>query len=315
MAQFAFVRNGELYQNSATFTLTPPDKKLGIKWESFRDKLRPGQKEEWTLHITRPDGQPADAELLAVLYDASLDQLYAHNWNFGLSFFRPSIYTRWNTPQYWNDFVSFTYPGKSWKYEALAYDRLIIGFTTMNVYARGLTGNVAEVSMMPVASMMPDKANVSDAIQLEAKVASVSVEETGVADVQVRENFAETAFFYPQLRTDAQGNVLLSFTLPESLTEWKFIGLAHTRTMDYGQLEAKATASKDFMLVPNYPRFLRTGDEASMPASIMNLSGKDISGTVRMELFDPQTEKVFVKKNQPFNVKAGETTNVNFTLR
>lgn len=314
MAQFAFVRNGELYQNSATFALAQPDKKLGIKWETFRDKLRPGQKEEWTLRITRPDGKPADAELLAVLYDASLDQLYPHNWNFGFSFFRPSVYTRWNTPQYWNDFVSFTYPGKNWKYKAWAYDRLIIGFTTANFYARGLTGNTVKSSMMPVASMRADKASVEDAVTFEAKVESAFVEETGTADQQLRENFAETAFFYPQLRTDAQGNVTLSFTLPESLTEWKFMGLAHTRTMDYGQLEAKVTASKDFMLVPNYPRFLRTGDEAFMPASVMNLSGKDISGTVRMELFDPQTEQVFVKRSHSFNVKAGETTNVNFSF-
>ena len=139
-----------------------------------------------------------------------------------------------------------------------------------------------------------------------------ALEETG--NVQVRQNFAETAFFYPQLRTNGQGEVSISFILPESLTKWKFMGLAHTKEVDYGRIEATATASKEFMLQPNMPRFVRVGDKANIAASLINLSDKAVAGTVRMELFNPETEKVFYTQKQKFGVKAGETGNCELYL-
>ena len=92
------------------------------------------------------------------------------------------------------------------------------------------------------------------------------------------------------------------------------MGLAHTKEVDYGRIEATATASKEFMLQPNMPRFVRVGDKANIAASLINLSDKAVAGTVRMELFNPETEKVFYTQKQKFGVKAGETGNVSFTF-
>ena len=115
----------------------------------------------------------------------------------------------------------------------------------------------------------------------------LALEEIG--QIQLRMDFAETAFFYPQLRTDANGEVNIEFTLPESLTEWKFIGLAHTQNMDYGMITAKTVASKEFMLQPNMPRFVRVGDNVNVAASLVNLSDKEVKGVARLELFVPET--------------------------
>ena len=132
--------------------------------------------------------------------------------------------------------------------------------------------------------------------------------------VPLRQNFAETAFFYPALRTDTNGVVSLSFTLPESLTEWKFMGLAHTRGMDYGQITARAKAVKPFMVQPNMPRFIRVSDKAVISTGIINLSEENIRGTARMELVDPQTNRVLSTREHEFNAAAGATVSVSFDL-
>ena len=132
--------------------------------------------------------------------------------------------------------------------------------------------------------------------------------------VPLRQNFAETAFFYPALRTDTNGVVSLSFTLPESLTEWKFMGLAHTRGMDYGQITARAKAVKPFMVQPNMPRFIRVSDKAVISTGIINLSEENIRGTARMELVDPQTNRVLSTREHEFSAAAGATVSVSFDL-
>ena len=132
--------------------------------------------------------------------------------------------------------------------------------------------------------------------------------------VPICENFAETAFFYPALRTDTCGVVTFSFTLPESLTEWKFMGFAHTRNMDFGQITAKAKAVKPFMVQPSIPRFVRVGDKVVIPTGITNLSDKDIQGTVRMDIIDPQTNQILSTHQQAFSALAGATVSVSFAL-
>ena len=132
--------------------------------------------------------------------------------------------------------------------------------------------------------------------------------------VPLRQNFAETAFFYPALRTDTSGVVSLSFTLPESLTEWKFMALAHTRGMDYGQITARAKAVKPFMVQPNMPRFIRVSDKPVISTGIINLSEENIRGTARMELVDPQTNRVLSTREHEFSAAAGATVSVSFDL-
>lgn len=128
----------------------------------------------------------------------------------------------------------------------------------------------------------------------------------------LRTNFAETAFFYPQLRTNEQGEVAFSFTMPQSLTRWNFRGYSHTKDMMIGMLDATAVTAKEFMLTPNMPRFVRVGDKTQIAAGIANLTGKAIKGTAVFTLFDPMTEKIISTGRQKFSVEAGKTASVSF---
>ena len=147
-------------------------------------------------------------------------------------------------------------------------------------------------------------------VELQSETIPLETEQT----MTLRENFAETAFFYPDLRTDSTGTVRLVFTVPDALTQWKFRGLAHTRHMDYGLLQAETRTEKPFMIQPNLPRFLRRGDETSLAASLINLSTEEVKGAVRLELVNPMDESVVYQAVQDFQVKAGETGSVRFTF-
>lgn len=131
-------------------------------------------------------------------------------------------------------------------------------------------------------------------------------------NLNVRENFSETAFFYPGLKTDSLGNVRIPFVMPDALTEWRFNGFAHTRSMEYGHISAVFSTSKPFMVQPNMPRFVRVGDKSSVSASLVNMSMGDIKGDVRMVLTNPMNGKVIFSKTMKFSVGEGETGAVTF---
>ena len=143
--------------------------------------------------------------------------------------------------------------------------------------------------------------------EAEEDTGGMSLPEAGEA---LRTNFAETAFFYPQLHTNEQGEVVIAFTIPESLTRWSFVGYAHTKDMQVGTVEEKVTTSKDFMLRPNMPRFLRVGDETQIAATIQNVSEKEAKGEVRFILFNPVNEQVYRTQKARFSVNAGQTGSV-----
>ena len=332
LVSMAFVKDGRLYSHNARIMKPAPEKKLQLKWTTFRDKLRPGQQEEWKLTVLYPDGRPAEAEMLATMYDASLDKIYsAHKLDFGVDFHYVVPLTYWNTSYMRNAYLYVDFPLKRLRAVPLEYSELIIPSTgrmeavvvgyggspratlTGALKIRGRSAANAVMNQEAVTDMVLQEEMVETSAQEKAEMgSSEELAETG--DIQIRENFAETAFFYPQLRTNETGEVSISFVLPESLTRWKFMGLAHTQNVDYGKIEATATASKEFMLQPNMPRFVRVGDKANIAASLMNLSDKGVKGTVRMELFNPETEKVFYSQKQKFDMKGGETGHVNFTF-
>lgn len=332
LVSMAFVKDGRLYSHNARIMKPAPEKKLQLKWTTFRDKLRPGQQEEWKLTVLYPDGSPAEAEMLATMYDASLDKIYsAHKLDFGVDFHYVVPLTYWNTSYMRNAYLYVDFPLKRLRAVPLEYSELIIPSTgRMEAMVVGYGGSpratlagALKIRGRSAANAVMNQEAVTDMVLQEEMVetsaqekvemgSSEELAETG--DIQIRENFAETAFFYPQLRTNEKGEVSISFVLPESLTRWKFMGLAHTRNVDYGKIEATATASKEFMLQPNMSRFVRVGDKANIAASLMNLSDKGVKGTVRMELFNPETEKVFYSQKQKFDVKGGETGHVNFTF-
>lgn len=326
-ATFCFVKEGDVNQQTVRMTKRLPDKTLTMKWEVFRDKLRPGQEEEWKLTIKTPQGTPAMAEMLATMYDASLDKIWKNNQELKV-FYNLSVPTaRWMDSYRGMNSYNYWFPYKSLKVDPMVYDYFVIlsgiqeqlsgavyGLSTRQsggLRIRGLAKAEANAPMMSAVvtkEALSDKADADFAEDAETGAGEMLPETTE----ELRTNFAETAFFYPQLRTNEQGEVSFAFTMPQSLTRWNFRGYAHTKGMMTGMIDGAAVTSKEFMLTPNLPRFVRVGDKTSVAASVANLTGKNLAGTVSFILFDPMTEKVISTQKQKFTVEAGRTTGVSF---
>lgn len=333
-AVFCFVKDGSVNQQTVRMIKRLPDKTLKMKWEVFRDKLRPGQEEEWKLTIHTPQGMPAVAEMLATMYDASLDKIWKNNQSLKLSYNLSVPVTRWADGYWGMNSYNYWFPYKSLKVAPMAYDHFVLPFANVEnlvfeeemvpLYTRqnaALAGGIqvrgaSAMSRMDAASpIMLSKqsaAEYAEVLEVASDTDAGAGEPLPEATEELRTNFAETAFFYPQLRTNEQGEVSISFTMPQSLTRWNFRGYAHTKGMLTGMIDGTAVTSKDFMLTPNLPRFVRVGDKTSVAASVANLTGKNISGTVSFILFDPMTEKVISTQKQKFTVEAGRTTGVSF---
>nr|WP_320057634.1 alpha-2-macroglobulin family protein [uncultured Bacteroides sp.] len=317
---FSFVKNGQLYQQEVNLEKTMPDKKLIAKWAVFRDKLRPGQKEEWQLTLKAPQGMPAVAEMLATMYDASLDKIWKNDQSLNPAYSRRLPFVNWNDYYWETNYYGWNFDNNGFMVPSLDYDSFVntgqnnfmqyVGSTkSSNILIRGISagkklekGVMLENAVFDVQEEMP----AISSIQAAGRRESLSPE------VNLRTNFAETAFFYPQLLTNDKGEIVFSFTMPESLTTWNFKGYAHTKGMLTALVENQVVTSKEFMLTPNLPRFVRVGDKTSVAASVANLTGKNISGEVKFILFDPITEKVIATQKQKFSTDAGKTQGVQF---
>ena len=321
----SFVKNGKLHSQTIEIRKPEPKRQLTFQWKTFRDKLQPGSKEQWTLKILRPDGTPADARFMATMYDASLDAFSANNWFFRLNYDRTLMGTYWNLRSQGHSAQYFHFPRKRVEYTLFKYSGLFepyewpivtVGYGgKMSRKAAPLTftgaaqfNGVAHQTVVFEEEMVPITENFVYALGESSVVGGTRPE------VKIRENFAETAFFYPQLRTDAHGEVNIDFTLPESLTTWKFMGLAHTQDLFHGNISEEVVVSKPFMLQLQMPRFVRVGDEVRVVATLINQSDKEVKGKVRMELFVPETEKVILSKIQSFEVPMAETKAVSFSF-
>ncbi len=335
LLNFAWVKNGRCYTHTATIRRPLPDKHLTLEWATFRDRLKPGQQEEWTLTVRDPQGKPADAQMMATLYDQSLDMIVSHQWSLSPYVYLPLPSNNWrflsnqrlrdSGSRSWaslsvNDLVFSSFDHDVYPTH---YYRSFHGFRRGGVMSgRGLSRGelMGEAPMMVTEelSMMPNEkmllAKVVEPNEAESDDSGNADEQQGAEDVQVRENLNETAFFYPQLTTNKKGVIALKFTLPESLTTWRFMGVAHTRDMFYGSIEGTAVAQKDVMIQPNVPRFLRDGDEATISARIFSLAEKPLTGQARLKLIDPETEVIVFEQSQPVSLKAGGTTAVTFPL-
>ena len=406
---YAFMKDGRLYQHSTTIQAPLYDKLLKMQWTTFRDKLHPGKEETWTLRVQNPDGSPAKAQLLATLYDASLDPLERLRWSFSplTSTYLPqnrwSITTRnlsASTSAYHE--TKTTYPlslngfddklmilrsdstvlrrilssTKALSYGGMTQGRagMILGMvrdengepvigasvmlkgtkegTVTNIngefflpsngggsivvnyvgYApqvvRASSGNFLEVRLEPDYNALQEvvvvgygtmkKELMTGSVQIISGVAVIPEANLNASVAQpvysVRENFEETAFFHPRLMTDDKGEFTIRFTLPESVTSWHFLGLAHDRKMNYAFAEALAVAQKEVMVQPNLPRFIRVGDEAVFTARVANLSDEVREGVAELTLSDITTGTVVWSGQQPFRVEAGTTGGVDFTV-
>lgn len=328
VVSFAFVKNGELYQEAVKLTKRAPDNRLTMKWDVFRDKLRPGQQEEWKLTILTPQGTPAPAEMLATMYDASLDKIWRTYQPFRLNYYLPLPVISWMQGYTGRNYFYYGFPGSLLRVPSLSYDHFMstpwVGTAfeeeLRSVPEVGYSGRARSRGLILRGAAAMNKQAVADVAVEETALAESTVMDMseGQADGEmgnspdVRTNLAETAFFYPQLRTNEQGEVSFSFTMPQSLTTWNFRGYSHTKNMMIGTLDATAVTSKEFMLTPNLPRFVRVGDDASVAATIANMTDKGLDGTVRLVLFDPVTDKVIATQKQKFAVAAGQTIGVNF---
>jgi uncharacterized protein YfaS (alpha-2-macroglobulin family) len=328
---YAWVKENKCYTHTTQIKRPLPDKKLKLQWTTFRDRLKPGQQEEWTLTVLDPQGKPVDAQLMATLYDQSLDQLQAHQWSL-------TPYYNLQMPNtHWTFQVRYQMSdGASYDWKRVSEGKLLFSVFDHSVYptpnyarnrfTRGYVmkssrkmSKEADMEMEVAAAVMMsepmDREAVAEA-QTDMADAVDTSEETPQEEgtVQVRENLNETAFFYPQLNTADDGSVVLKFTLPESLTTWRLLGLAHTKDLCYGTIEGLSVAQKDVMIQPNVPRFLREGDAATISARIFNTGEKDLAGTAVLRLLNPETNAVVLEQNQPVNMQAGGTTPVTFNI-
>lgn len=344
---YSFVKQGKCYTRMMSIARPLPEKKLNIAWKTFRNRLTPGQKEEWTLKITTPDGKPAKAQLMSVLYDKSLDQIAPHSWKMSLGFSQwlPSCFWTSNLWYYTMDLLG-VYPTKYFDQKQLDVDKFDGKFFSYYAYMQAVElsklerssgGTVESVriqkdevvreeakgiwirssKMTRVGAAAPSANKVFDVVEEMPQFAggSGSDAELFLDQVQVRENLNETAFFYPALESENNGNVAIRFTLPESVTTWKFMGLAHDKEMRNGLLVDEAVAQKTVMVQPNMPRFLREGDKSTIVVKLFNTSDKKVNGNASMQILDAETQKVVWQKTQNYSINAEGSATVSFDVQ
>lgn len=276
--------------------ISVPDKhkELKIELETKRNKLEPGGREEWKMLISDHAGKPVTAEMLAGMYDASLDALKPHNWNFNL-------YQNYKRRFNWEANYAFsqktanavffrTYPD----FYNREYDRLnwfgfeMYGYPFMDYRSGGMryaNATMMDQSLPEAKGLLIDtEADIEEMVDLQAEQATLPAPVN-----MVRRDFRETAFFYPQLLSDETGSVSLSFTVPESLTRWRLMGLVHTTDLSKGYFEEFFESSREVMVVPNPPRFFRQGDQMEFKTKVVNTTDKELDALVKLELFDAVT--------------------------
>ncbi|MCK4652939.1 MAG: hypothetical protein KAU01_00670, partial [Candidatus Cloacimonetes bacterium] len=339
------------YVNNYVVTVPWTNKQLKLEFETFRDKLLPGEKEEWRIKIKDKEGDKVAAEMLATLYDASLDAFRVNYWYFNINpYYYGQLYWQYNTGfsvEYstlvspnWNAYRSMAYK----EYDALNW----FGIYWYGDYRKGrmmfkstgtgelreevasleaaetisdkLAPGVSKEIKMPVSGAIGGLDEISDLGVTTAGINGRQIQEVDLSTVKARTDFSETAFFYPQLKTNEQGDVIISFTIPEALTRWKMMGLAHTKDLKTGTIQNELVTQKQLMVIPNAPRFFREGDEITFTAKISNLVEKDLEGVAELKLFDAITmqpvdaEFKNKKTKKAFKVNAEQSTLVSWDI-
>jgi len=343
--RYSWVRDGKMYTHAQRLHKPERDRSLNLEWNTFRDKLQPGQKEEWIVSVKNPDGTPAKAHMLATLYDKSLDVLAGNVWNMKLPSysFTPNIGASQrnidssislygeqsirdlNEPSL--DLYYFNIPYFNYRLSLRDFDRRvrIRGLATKSAPRLMADGslNLGTTVLMEDDSVLNDVVVVGYGTQKKSADVFYAVEEAAPnaavtedvdIDIPVRTNLDETATYQSELITDKDGNVAIKFTLPESLTSWRFIGLAHDKDMNNGTITGEAIAQKPLMVQPNMPRFLREGDKGELVSTITNTTEKTITGTATMVIKNAETENTVYSKKVAFNVVGNQTADVKFTL-
>jgi uncharacterized protein YfaS (alpha-2-macroglobulin family) len=330
-----FLRENKIYNFTENIKVEYENKKLQFKNLTIRDlTVQPGQEIIGQVAILKDSVNPADAEFMATLYDASLDVFAKNNWNFWMY---PSYSSNMGWKNYSlilenhypiiNNFYKQTKITSTYNVPNLSFFdsfKTIIRFRTMIKTDSRWTD--ADMTTTAIAN---NKAYESEDIEvvMDTKEKTNSLAQTESEDFsknnnfKARSNFAETAFFFPNLTTNSNGEIFFTFTMPDALTRWNFMGLAHTKNLEIGQIETSMITQKELMVTPNLPRFLRENDKITISAKIANISDKEISGKAKIELYNPETlenltEKFLDKKKifVNFDAKSGGNTTVSWDL-
>ncbi|MDA1015766.1 MAG: hypothetical protein O3A00_15095, partial [Planctomycetota bacterium] len=304
----SMVRENRAYLSNNRVNVPWTNKNLKVKWEHFVSKLEPGDKETWTATITGPDAKKAVAEMVATLYDESLDQYLPHNWMSGFNVFRQDSSNL--SSQFQNFIASLNYIHGQWPQ---SYKQVSISYRDFpadvmaNLWGYGYFGKGRMKNMMRETATRRARGDAnSDRTETEKSEGSnrKALQQNGVqkqatsgsgaagpdlSKVSARTNLAETAFFFPQLISTDDGEVKLEFTMPETLTRWKFLGFVHDKQLRGGLLQDSVVTAKELMIEPNPPRFVREGDELEFTVKVTNQSAGRQTGTVRLSFADART--------------------------
>jgi hypothetical protein len=330
----AFIRHNRVYTHEFSLDVPFNNKKLDVHYKTYRDKTLPGSKETWTVTIQGKKGEKLAAEMLTGMYDASLDQFRAHDWII------PSLWSRHVTAGTWTGKTNFKDIISTERYIPQPippgiekqYDQLVSMHSIYYAMERRVRGVASKVTSADVpAALEAQEAELSEVAVLgystQKSDSTVAADAGGSEEakepnqsIQIRKNFNETAFFFPDLKTDSNGNISFSFTMPEATTEWKWMTLAHTPELAFGYKEASIITQKQLMVQPNAPRFFREGDRMDFSGKIVNLTDKELTGQVELQLIDPSTNESIdgwfrnFFPNQYFTAPAGQSVPVSFSI-
>ena len=319
---FSFIKDNRAYTFNESVIVPYTNKELELEFLTFRDKLQPGEKEEWQIKIKGKKSDKVVAEMMATLYDASLDNFIKHSWDFNIyksyysslsltsgmfnyssskqlsvdfnkTFLFPSdIYDEFNWFGF-NYYGWYDYRSTNQKNKRKSSSKNFYGGIVNSEISVSYEGEKDEITISNYA--IPNAVNTTgDNINEEDQTVNKENGQNNISDnknVKIRSNFNETAFFYPQLKTNENGEIIIKFTIPESLTRWKMMGFAHTKDLEYGFIEKELITQKELMVLPNVPRFFREGDEIGFPVKISNVSENELKGIVTLEFFDAVTMK------------------------
>ncbi len=303
--QFQLVAFNDVKTENVDLKIADSKDDLKIETVTFRDKLQPGQKEKWTVKVSGADKEKINAEVLAGMYDKSLDQFASNSWNwqgFYAQFFQSSYDLRNGLNQesfnknfkYLNTY-SVNNPQFNWFDNTIA-----MGYGRRNmVYSEMAMAPVANQLSGKVAGLQISRDTMSKSKEIEEVVVagySAQKKNESLDKIPVRQNLNETAFFYPNLLTDKDGNVSFEFTSPEALTQWKLLFLAHTKDARSATLEKSVVTQKEFSITPNYPRFLREGDELNLQSKLSSLVNQKLNGVAQLQILDAFTNEDISEK-------------------
>lgn len=340
---FTFLKHNRVFTKQHNIYVPWSNKDLKLSFQTFRNKLLPGQKEEWRIKIKGKKSDKLAAEMVATLYDASLDTFRTNNWYFNI-FPSHSVRNLWQKNQSFDkNYSQLTgVLSKYGSYSYKSYDRLNwFGFYWRRFYRRYRNGGKYRSKSAPMSMAMNGDDYAESSVELKEEAPSKAkkssreseknkdkadkgtskAKQGSLANVKARTNFNETAFFYPHLKTNKEGEVIVAFTIPEALTKWKMLGFAHTKNLEYGFLNNELVTQKDLMVIPNAPRFLREKDTIVFTSKITNLTKRQLKGQAALLLFDSITMKPVdyefknFKTKKTFKTKAGQSTLISWKIK